>query len=91
MEQPVQMLPNKCYTVLAVGAGVAEVDIQLIALTPMPGMSPTLAQDNGQGTSASLGGKGNCFKWGWPVGINAKAVVKATRGSGIIAAQVYSK
>lgn len=91
MEQQLQMMPGKCYTVLAVGAGVSEVDLTLVALTPMPGMNPVLAQDSGTGTNASLGGKGSCFKWQWPVGINAKAVVKATRGSGIIAAQIYTK
>jgi hypothetical protein len=91
LEQAFQMLPNKCYTVLAVGAGPQEVDIQLVALTPVPNMSPTLAQDSGTGSSASLGGGGNCFKWNAPFGINAKFVVKSTRGSGVIASQLYSK
>ena len=31
LEQAFQILPGKCYTVLAVGAGIAEMDIQLIA------------------------------------------------------------
>lgn len=46
-------------------------------------MNPVLAQDSGTGTSASLGGKGSCFKWQWPVGINAKAVVRRSRGAGV--------
>ena len=91
LEQQFQILPGKCYTVLAVGAGVSEVDLQLVALTPVPGMSPVLAQDSGTGTKASLGGRGNCYRWTLPVGINAKVVVKATAGSGIIASQLYSK
>lgn len=37
LEQQLQMMPGKCYTVLAVGAGVAEVDLTLIALAPCPG------------------------------------------------------
>ena len=78
-------------TVLAVGAGIQEVDITMVASTPLPGMSPVLAQDSGSGSNASLGGKGQCFKWGAPFGINAKFVVKATRGAGIAAAQLYSK
>lgn len=91
LEQPFQMLPNKCYTVLAVGAGVAEVDISIVAVTPIPQASGVLAQDQGTGSSASLGGRGNCYKWPWPVGINAKYVIRATRGQGIAAGQLYSK
>ncbi len=91
LEQPVQLQPNRCYTVLAVGAGPQEVDITLVATTPIPAASPVLAQDSGAGTNASLGGRGNCFKWSLPFGVNAKYVVKATRGAGVIAAQFYSK
>lgn len=91
LEQQTQLLPGKCYTVLAVGAGIQEMDITLIALTPLPGMNPVLAQDSGGGASASLGGRGNCFKWQWPVGINAKYVLKATRGGGVAAGQIYMK
>jgi hypothetical protein len=91
LEQPFQMMPGKCYTVLAVGAGLQEVDITLVAVTPIPQASGVLAQDSGSGASASLGGRGNCFKWSMPFGINAKFVVKATRGQGIAAAQLYSK
>jgi hypothetical protein len=91
LEQAIQLLPGKCYTVLAVGAGITEMDISLIALTPIPMGSPVLAQDSSSGASASLGGRGNCYRWSLPVGINAKYVVKATAGSGIAAAQLYVK
>jgi hypothetical protein len=63
----------------------------LIALTPIPGASPELARDNTTGANAALGGRGNCFRWSMPVGINAKFVLKATAGSGIAAGQLYSK
>jgi len=91
LEQPVQLLPNKCYTVLAVGAGISEMDITLIATTPIPGASPVLAQDSGSGSNAALGGGGQCYKWSLPVGVNAKYVLKATRGEGVAAAQLYVK
>ena len=52
---------------------------------------PGAPQDQGSGASSSLGGRGNCFKWSFPVGINAKYVIKATRGQGVIASQLYSK
>lgn len=91
MEEPVSLQPGKCYTVLAVGAGVAEVDIALQLTTPMPGMNPALAQDSGAGHQAALGGGGNCYKWPWPMAGQAKYVIKATRGSGIVAGQLYVK
>lgn len=91
MEQQIQLLSGKCYTVLAVGAGVSEVNLQLVALTPIPGMSPVLAQDSGTGTNASLGGRGNCYRWTLPMGINAKIVVSAVSGNGIVAGQLYVK
>jgi hypothetical protein len=91
LEQQFQMLPGKCYTVLAVGAGIQEMDIQIFAVTPVPNLNGALAQDSGSGASASLGGRGNCFKWQWPVGINAKYVLRATRGQGVAAGQLYVK
>jgi hypothetical protein len=90
-EQPVQLQPGKCYTVLAVGAGIQEMDITLMVSTPLPGASPVLAQDSGAGSQASLGGRGNCVKWSFPMGAQGKYVLKATRGSGMAAAQLYTK
>jgi hypothetical protein len=86
-----QMLPGKCYAVLAVGVGIQEVDLQLVALTPVPGLNPVLAQDGGAGDHASVGGKGSCYKWALPFGINAKYIIRATRGQGIAAGQLFSK
>ncbi len=91
MEEAVSLQPGKCYTVLAVGAGVAEVDISLQLTTPMPGMNPALAQDSGSGQQAALGGGGNCYKWPWPMAGQAKYVIKATRGAGLVAGQLYVK
>jgi len=92
LEQQVQLLPGKCYTVLSVGTGtITEMDIQLILLTPVPGLSSVLAQDTGSGAKAELGAKNNCFKWSAPLGVNAKYVMKATRGSGVAAGQLYVK
>ena len=84
------MMPGKCYAVLAVGTTVQETDLSLVALTPVPGVNPSLAQDTGSGPKAVLGGSANCYHWTPPFGINAKFVVKATRGQGVIASQLYS-
>ena len=91
LETAVTLNPNKCYTVLAVGAGIQEVDITLVLTTPVPGMNPTLARDSGGGMQASLGGKGNCFPWRMPIAAPAKFVIVATKGGGIAAGQMYVK
>jgi hypothetical protein len=91
LETPVTLNPNKCYTVLAVGAGIQEVDITLVLTTPVPGMNPTLARDSGGGMQSSLGGKGNCFPWRMPIAAPAKFVITATKGAGIAAGQMYVK
>jgi hypothetical protein len=58
----------------------------------VPGLqSPVLAQDNLQGSTAVLGPSGNCFRWQFPMGINAKWTLTATAGQGVAAAQMYVK
>jgi hypothetical protein len=92
LEAQVQMEPGKCYTV--VGAAlppVAELDLKLIAVTPLAGMAPVLAVDNTTGAQAVLGEKPNCFKWAWPIPAPVKVVVTVTSGSGLAAAQLFGK
>jgi hypothetical protein len=92
LEATVQLSPNKCYTV--VGAGlppVTELNIQLIAVSPIAGMAPVLAAESDTGAQAVLGRKPNCYKWAWPMGAPVKVVVTVAGGSGIAAAQVYEK
>ena len=92
LEQQVQLLPGKCYTVLSVGTGtISEMDLQLVLLTPVPGVSTVLAQDQGTGAKAVLGGRNACYKWTAPLGVTAKVVMKATKGSGVAAGQLYVK
>jgi len=93
LEAQVQMEPGKCYTV--VGAGlpptVTELDLKLVAVTPLAGMAPILAVDNTTGVQAVLGEKPNCFKWAWPIPAPVKVVVTVTGGSGLAAAQLFGK
>ena len=92
LEQPFNIQPGKCYSVIGVGIGITQLDIQIQAQQPIPGMPPlTLAQSNGSGPNATLGGGGNCFKNPLPVGGPAKVVVKATAGQGIAVAQIFVK
>src|SRR5688572_28063344 len=92
LEAQVQMEPGKCYTV--VGASlppVAELDLKLIAVTPLAGMAPVLAVDNTSGVQSVLGEKPNCFKWAWPIAAPVKVVVTVTSGQGLAAAQLFGK
>jgi hypothetical protein len=83
--------PGKCYTVLAVGAGIQEIDIEMQYVTPIPGLNPQIGKDTQSGSQASIGGKGNCLKPLSPIATNAKFIVRATKGAGVAAAQLYVK
>lgn len=90
LEQPFNIQPGKCYSIIGVGLGVQELDLQIVA-QPAP-MVPAivLAQDSTTGANATLGGKGQCFKNPLPIGGPAKAIMRA-RGSGAAIAQIYVK
>jgi hypothetical protein len=92
LEQPINIAAGKCYTVVAASMGVQHLDVQLVA-QPAPQFPPTvIAQSQGGGPTAVLGGKsGGCFKNPLPIGGPAKVVLRATRGAGMAAAQVYVK
>ncbi len=90
LEQPFNIQAGKCYSVIGVGIGLQELDIQLVA-QPAPMLPPVvLAHDSTTGPNATLGGKGQCFKNPLPVGGPAKAVLRA-RGSGMAVGQIYVK
>ena len=93
LEFPVQLQPNKCYTVVAAGLPpITEVNVQLQLTTVLPGMSPVLAVDSDRGVTAVIGKKGSCYKW--QLGVipaPGKVVVQVPSGSGLVVAQVYEK
>ena len=90
IEHPIMINPGKCYTVIAVGgAGLEEVDLEIQAKAPIPGLpSATIAVDNSSGREASIK---PCWKNALPAGFPATVVIKATRGTGAIGAQLYEK
>jgi hypothetical protein len=91
LEQPVNIQAGKCYTVVGASVGgIIELDIQLVAQTaPLPPV--VLAQDSTTGPTATLGGKGQCFRNPLPIGGPGKVILKATKGAGLAAAQVFVK
>lgn len=92
LEQPINIQAGKCYSVLASGAGIQELDIQIVA-QPLPNVPPVvLAQDNTTGSNATLGGKASgCWKNATPLSGPGKVILKATRGAGTAGAQVFVK
>jgi hypothetical protein len=93
LDTQIMLQPNKCYTVVATGLPpVTEVNVQLVLLTPLPGMTPILAVDQDSGATAVLGKKATCYKWMFGViPASAKVVVQVTGGTGLVAAQAYEK
>ena len=92
LEQQIMLQPNKCYSVVAAGLPpITDVNVQLLAVTVIPGMAPVLAVDQDVGPSATLGKKPNCYKWAWPIAAPVKVVIAATGGQGLAAAQLFGK
>lgn len=93
LDTQVMLQPNKCYTVVATALPpVTEVNVQLVLVTPLPGMTPVLAVDQDAGPTAVLGKKATCYKWMFgTIPASAKVVVQVTGGSGLVAAQTYEK
>jgi hypothetical protein len=92
LEQQITLQPNKCYSVVAAGMPpISELNVQLLAVTVIPGMAPVLATDQDAGPSATLGKKPNCYKWALPLPTPVKVVVSAAGGQGIAGAQVFEK
>ena len=92
LEGPIQLQPNKCYTVVASSLPpVTEINVQLVAATPLPTLSPVLAVDDDTGLTAVVGKKPNCYKWALPLPAAAKIVLTVTGGAGLAAAQIYEK
>jgi hypothetical protein len=89
LEQNFQMTSGKCYS--AIAAGQPNFRIVFDLLTPMPGQSPALAESKVNGQRAVLGGRGSCFKWQLPVGVNVRVRYIAENGEGAGAGRVYVK
>jgi hypothetical protein len=85
--------PGRCYSVVGAGLpNVQNLDLQLVAQTPLPGFgSPVLATDQTSAPNAVLAPHPNCWKWAAPVAAPLKVVMIVSAGGGIAAAQVYEK
>jgi hypothetical protein len=92
LESQIMLQPNKCYSVVAVGMPpIAELNVQFLAVTIIPGMAPILATDQDTGATAVLGKKPTCYKWALPLPVAVKVSVQSAGGAGVAAAQVFEK
>jgi hypothetical protein len=92
LEGQVQLQPQKCYTIVGTALPpVTELNLQLVAVTPLPNLNPVLATDSETGPTAVIGKKPNCYKWPFPLPAAAKVIAQVSAGSGLAALQVYEK
>jgi hypothetical protein len=93
IEQSIVIQPHKCYTFVAGGVGPTEMEISLVAKAPVPQLQGLQMGDaKGLGNKVALGPAASCIKLAVvPFPVQAKWVITATRGAGIIAGQAYSK
>jgi hypothetical protein len=91
-EQTVTMQSGKCYTVIGIGLPpVAELNVQILPVTAVPGLNAVLAQDQTTGPRAVLGKAPNCFQWALPVAGTVRVVTTVAAGTGLVATQVFEK
>jgi hypothetical protein len=83
--------PGKCYTLVAQGAGPSAIGLEMQYVTPLPGLAPSIGRSSQSGAQASIGGKANCLRPISPFPAQAKFIVTAKAGAGVIAAQLFSK
>jgi hypothetical protein len=95
LEQPIMIMPGKCYTFIAAiagGAGPQELEIQLVAQSIIPGLVPMMGEQKGTAGKVVLGKGTGCIKLALlPIGVPSKWVIKAIKGSGTVVGQAYSK
>jgi len=93
IEQMAMLQPGKCYTVVGLGLPmIQELDIMMVPNIPIPGApNIPMAQDMKTGAQATLAPAPDCYKYALPLPAQVKIIVKATKGSGAVGAQLYVK
>ena len=82
------MEPNKCYTIVAYGAGVVDLDVHLLA---PPLYNIVAGQDGMGGPTAVIGAAPKPLCPIIPLAVPYKIDLHAKKGGGQVAAQLYSK
>jgi hypothetical protein len=95
LEQPITIMPGRCYTFIAAtagGIGPQELEIQLVAQSIIPGLVPMMGEQKGGAGKVVLGKGAGCIKLALiPIAVPSKWVIKATHGGGVVVGQAYSR
>ena len=93
LEQMAMLQPGKCYTVVGLGLPtIEELDMMIVPLIPLPNApNIPMAQDLKTGSQATVAPSPNCYHYALPLPAQVKIIVKATKGSGAVGAQLYVK
>jgi hypothetical protein len=89
LEQPITIMPGRCYTfIAATTGGIGPQELESI----VPGLVPMMGEQKSTAGKVVLGRGSGCIKLALiPIAVPSKWVIKATRGSGIVAGQAFSK
>lgn len=86
---PFSVQPGACYAVVGAGVGIVRLDIQIVLQTP-PLPPFVAATSTARGSNAVLGGRSEgCWRNPMPLAAPGQVILRATRGAGIAAAQIY--
>jgi hypothetical protein len=88
-EQSFEIIPGRCYGVVAVGMGISELDLALVLGEPP--VDHVMGKDELKGPQAVIGASGKCISNPLPSPDQAKIVITAVTGAGTAIAQIYSK
>jgi hypothetical protein len=83
------MLPGRCYGVVGVGAGIADLDLELSIGEPP--VDYTMGSDGTKASQAVIGLGGKCIQNTLPTDEPAKVIVSAKQGKGSALVQIYWK
>ncbi len=89
LEHTFEVLPGRCYGVVAIAGGITELGLR-IELGEPP-VTAVLGKDEMKGPQAVVGPSGNCVRNTLPTPDEARVVMTAVAGAGTAVARVYSR
>jgi hypothetical protein len=92
VEQEIRLEPGRCYALIAVGGdGITELDAEITRMNPVRGKGDSLAADAATGTTAVIGGGGNCYQFDGKAPTAARFTLRARAGQGVAVGQLYAR
>jgi hypothetical protein len=88
-EHSFEIIPGRCYGVVAVSMGITELDLAIVLGEPP--VDHVMGKDELKGPQAVIGPSGKCISNPLPSPDQAKVKITAVTGTGTAIAQIYSK